>query len=336
VTAASVEDVKLALSTAKDLLENLKDTEDADTPLISMDVNFLWVAIRKYLGMLVALITMSGKVPSEVSQKSNKGESESASRSSGSRMGFGIGKDSPSYFSQRTFLRNQDGGNVPKVSTSGAGAASNRSSNNDIAMQEERLTQLGNFPADFFTVESEMVVKSVDMSEFNKKLGKSGVQSVLGKLKMPQEKGMDPLEWSGAMAEYFYIAMPALSTLLLKKLAKLLPAVCVQRPSQAGSEEGLQIRFISFAANMEGAAVDAKDNVQSAAFKEQFVTWLLLITVPEDVAPEGWGHATKYAVKVYGDNLNKCVSFDEMYEFLKPLFPEREPIGYEAFRGGSR
>ena len=83
VAAASLDDPKLALLMAKDLLENLKEMEDVATPLASMDVNFSWGTIKKYLAMLLALITMPGKRgTSEVLQKSNKGDSEAPSRSS--------------------------------------------------------------------------------------------------------------------------------------------------------------------------------------------------------------------------------------------------------------
>jgi len=335
VADASTDNAKLALSMAKDLIETLKDTELSATPFVSMEINFSWEMIKKYLAMLLALITISGKVPSctsEASQKSNKGESEAPSSSSFSRAGSGIGKDLPLFISQRQFLsRNHDG--ASKMSTSGEGAASNRSSNNDIAMQEIRFTQLGKISTDFFTVESDKVIKSIEMGEFNKELGKSGVESVLGKIKMPQEKGLDSMEWSSDLADYYNIAMPALSTFLFKNApSSFLRFACNGLPRQA-TEEGLQIRFISFAANIEGASPDAKDNVNSEAFKEHVVTWLLMITLPEDVVLEGWGQAKTYAVKVYGENLNKCNSFNDMYEFFKPLFQSVSRLALKLFEG---
>ena len=61
VTAATTDHANLALLMAKDLLENLKQVEDAATPLVIMDVNFSWGMIKKYLTILLTFITVSGK-----------------------------------------------------------------------------------------------------------------------------------------------------------------------------------------------------------------------------------------------------------------------------------
>ena len=338
VEAASMDEARTAFSSAQGLLGDLKDATGDTLPFLAYDVKIPWRNVKNYLAALVLGIRLAGKGGgSGVSQGDDRRASKESSPFTppNSNFGFGTGSDTP-FVSQNTFLSSRGstgGANLGLLSAFNGAGETSRYNHSEMELVAERVSKLGKLDASFFGEDSGKVTKTIDMSYFNKELSKSGVASVMGDRKMPVQKGVDSLELSGRMDEYYTVALPQLSRLLLPNSPKsFLRVACNGLPRQA-TEKGLQSRFISFAANVTGAAADAKDDQRSAIFREQVVGFLLIISHPEDSEVKDWREAKRFAVRVYGKELNECESFDEAYEFFQPLLQSVNNLAMKLYEG---